>query len=85
MIIEKNGYKINTEKVWGIEFGFSEGQFDAPVYCWHLWAKYTSQRRMLQALSDFRKQNPATLKTKKNGDWVQFFNHYRPVHVNYNL
>lgn len=72
--------------MWGIEFGSSEGQFNAPVYRWHLWAKYTSQRRMLQSLSDFRKQNPAYGRSKTGREeWVQRYQHYRPVHVNYDL
>lgn len=78
-------------KSGGIEFGYSEGRFDAPVYRWCLWNTYTSQRRMLQALSDFRKLNPATTKkcaTNSKGEnvnCIQFYDHYRPVHVNYGL
>lgn len=76
---------MSKKKKWGIEHGFSEGRFDAPIRYWSVWNKYASQRAMLQALSDFRKQNPATVRTKRNGEWTQLYSHYRPVHINYDF
>ena len=86
MVTDKYGNSINLEKIWGIEHGFSEGGFDSPVRCWTIWNKYKSQRAMNQALNDFRKQSPATIRSRSGGGkWTQLYSHYRPVHVNYDF
>jgi len=86
MVTDKYGNSINLEKIWGIEHGFSEGGFDSPARSWTVWKKYKSQRAMNQALNDFRKHNPATVRScSGNGVCRQLYSHYRPVHINYNF
>ena len=61
----KWGNNFNTEKIWGVEIGFNH---KGKMY-WSIWNRYLSQRRMLQALGDFKKFDPKYP--------------YRPVHINY--
>jgi len=68
------GYDFNCSRIWGIEFT-TMSPYDLPnckrgeIY-WSGYSRYTSQRRMLQALKQL----------KEIGD-VKYF--YRPVHIYY--
>jgi len=68
------GYDFNCSKIWGIELG-SIMQYDLPgckkgeIY-WSIYSRYASQRRMLQALKQFKEEIDE-----------KYF--YRPVHIDY--
>lgn len=65
----KNGRDFNTDKIWAIEYGMNMQQANGNTHTyWFVWKKYTTQRRMLQALYMLRKTTKSI---------------YRPIHYNY--
>lgn len=79
------GLDFNPEKTWAVEWGFTTEDRNGNEYIyWSIWKRYTSQRRMLQALK-MHKENEYTYsvsldggKTYKTRDY-----YHRPVHVYY--
>jgi len=77
--------EFNTEKVWAVEWGFTTEDINGNPYTyWSIWKKYTSQRRMLQALEMYKAQEHNCSVSLNGGKtWKTRTYLYRPVHVDY--
>lgn len=81
----KNGWTINTEKVFGVEGCLDPKVYDRPE-CWVTFGRYKTIKGCLDALKDFRRTDPRVHISRLNngkGRWVGHI--FRPVHVYYDI